>query len=111
MQCKHILTSHFLRSVVRASLGAMSTVQDVDTFISFLEEVFVEGRRAVHHHEEHGHHDYGVHHHHQSYVVDQPTKISCDVADLPVPAYAVSSASSPSLSTAADQQRAVAASA
>lgn len=48
-----LATDTFLdNSVVRASLGAMSTKKDVDTFISFLDEVFVEGRQTIHHHQQ-----------------------------------------------------------
>lgn len=57
----------------------MSTVQDVDTFVSFLEEVFVEGR--AHRHHEDLEHDHYNEVHHQSYLVDQPsTSTSSPVA-------------------------------
>jgi len=35
--------------VVRASLGAMSTTQEVDTFLSFLHSTFVEKEERRHH--------------------------------------------------------------
>ena len=49
-----------LTRVVRASLGAMSTTADVDSFVTFLHQAFIENNDHHHHHHQNQRHQHTV---------------------------------------------------